>query len=96
MGGEKKANFEWDDVKNRENMQKHGVSFEEAQLAFLDPNRLVYEDITHSTDEQRYFCFGRVEEEVMTVRFTYRNEKVRIFGAGRWRKGKKEYDEVNS
>jgi uncharacterized protein len=96
MEGDKKASFEWDKDKNRENIRKHGVSFEEAQLAFFDPKRLIYEDITHSIDEQRYFCFGRIDNEVVTVRFTYRDEKIRVFGAGYWRKGKKIYCEVNS
>ena len=46
--------FEWDDKKERDNHQKHGVSFFEAQQAFLDPNRLIAEDLEHSQDEQRY------------------------------------------
>lgn len=32
---------------------------------------------------------------IMTVRFTYRNNKIRIIGAGYWRKGKKLYEEEN-
>ncbi|MDJ0766280.1 MAG: BrnT family toxin [Myxococcota bacterium] len=95
MEGGGKASFEWDDDKNRENVGKHGITFEEAQLAFFDPKRLIYEDITHSIDEQRYFCFGRVGKDIMTVRFTYRDEKIRIFGAGHWRKGRKIYGEIN-
>ena len=31
-----KPNFEWDEAKDLENQQKHGVSFLEAQHAFLD------------------------------------------------------------
>ena len=86
-------NFEWDSAKDRTNLEKHGVSFVEAQQAFLDPHRVIAIDHKHSTArEKRYFCFGRIEERVMTVRFTYRQGKVRIFGAGYWREGKKKYE----
>ena len=65
------ANFEWDDRKDLANCAKHGVSFHEAQTAFLDADRLIAEDIDHSTLEKRYYCFGKVGSAVMTVRFTY-------------------------
>jgi len=87
--------FEWDVDKDRLNRAKHGIGFDKAQLAFLDPRRVVAEDIDHSRDEQRYFCFGRVAEGIVTVRFTRRGEKIRIFGAGYWRKGKAIYEEIN-
>lgn len=90
------SNFEWDDNKNLLNIQKHSVSFYHAQLAFLDPNRIIAQDIEHSSSESRYYCFGKVENTIITVRFTYRMNKIRIFGAGRWRKGKKIYEEKNS
>ena len=50
--------FEWDEAKNRANRIKHGVSFIEAQYAFLDPHRVIAEDLDHSGAEPRYFCFG--------------------------------------
>ncbi len=90
-----KAKFEWDEKKNKENQKKHGLSFEIAQYAFSDPNRLVAEDLSHSDNEQRYYCFGKVDEEVITVRFTYRKHTIRIYGAGYWRKGKKIYEDKN-
>ena len=88
--------FEWDSAKDRANQAKHGIGFELAQQAFLDPRRVIAEDLDHSGDEQRYYCFGRVEDAVMTVRFTWRKEKIRIFGAGYWRKGKAIYEEANA
>nr|VFK30718.1 MAG: hypothetical protein BECKMB1821G_GA0114241_106927 [Candidatus Kentron sp. MB]VFK34266.1 MAG: hypothetical protein BECKMB1821I_GA0114274_106626 [Candidatus Kentron sp. MB]VFK76625.1 MAG: hypothetical protein BECKMB1821H_GA0114242_106528 [Candidatus Kentron sp. MB] len=92
------SNFEWDQAKNIENEEKHGVSFYEAQHAFLDPDRLIAEDLTHSQEEKRYFCIGRDEagKGILTVRFTYRSNRIRIFGAGYWRKGKKVYEQANS
>jgi uncharacterized DUF497 family protein len=92
-----KAEFEWNGNKDLENQQKHGVSFYEAQHAFLDKNRIIAKDISHSQTEERYFCFGMDREKngILTVRFTYRNESIRIFGAGYWRKGKKIYEQAN-
>jgi len=91
-------NFEWDEAKNLENKQKHSVTFFEAQYAFLDPHRVIAEDINHSDDEQRYYCFGLNEDGngILTVRFTYRSGRIRIIGAGYWRKGKKIYEQTNS
>lgn len=89
------SDFEWDAAKDHGNVAKHGIAFEQAQHAFLDPLRVIAEDVDHSGGEHRYFCFGRVGEGVMTVRFTWRNGKIRIFGAGYWRKGKAIYEKAN-
>jgi uncharacterized protein len=62
---------------------------------FLDPRRVIAEDLEHSSAERRYFCFGMVGGGVMTVRFTYRGGRIRIFGAGYWRKGKRIYEQQN-
>jgi uncharacterized DUF497 family protein len=91
-----KVVFEWDPKKNEINIAKHGISFFEAQRAFLDPNRIIAEDIEHSTTEPRYYCFGKVDEAVITVRFIYKDQKIRIFGAGYWRKGRKIYEKAQS
>ena len=89
-----KSIFEWNDKKDAQNRVKHGVSFYEAQQAFLDPNRLIAHDLEHSDDELRYYCFGQVSGAIMTVRFTYRGHHIRIIGAGYWRKGKKTYEKA--
>jgi hypothetical protein len=86
--------FEWDVAKDRINQAKHGVDFELAQQAFLDPRRVIAENVEHGDSEQRYFCFGRVESAIMTARFTWRNGKIRIFRAGYWRKGKAIYEKA--
>jgi len=87
--------FERDEEKNKENKNKHGVSFELAQYAFGDSNRVIAEDLSHSGKEKRYYCFGKVNNGIITVRFTYRKKVIRIFGAGYWRKGKRIYEEKN-
>jgi len=88
--------FEWDDRKARDNVAKHGVSFELATRVFDDPNLVLAEDAAHSRSEARYLAFGRVAGGgILTVRFTIRGERVRIFGAGYWRKGKTFYEQAN-
>jgi uncharacterized DUF497 family protein len=87
--------FEWNLQKDRENQAKHGVAFAAAQYAFGDPHRVIAEDVSHSAGEKRYYCFGKVADGILTVRFTYRKGVIRIIGAGYWRKGKKIYEETN-
>lgn len=84
--------FEWDENKNQLNIEKHGISLEIAKRVFNDPNRLTLLDGDHSEDENRYFCIGKTDEGIATVRFVVRDDKIRIIGAGYWRKGKKRYE----
>jgi uncharacterized DUF497 family protein len=90
-----KGRFEWDDAKDRANQKKHGLSFSEAQFAFTDPNRVIARDLEHSKTEERFYCFGRLNDGIATVRFTYRQGVIRIFGAGYWRKGNGIYEREN-
>lgn len=86
--------FEWDEAKDKLNRQKHGVSFYTAQSAFMDARRVIAEDTAHSNSrEKRYYCMGQGADGILTVRFTLRAGKIRIIGAGYWRKGKKTYEE---
>jgi uncharacterized DUF497 family protein len=87
--------FEWSKTKNHLNLEKHGVSFYDAQYAFADPKRIILEDAAHSVDEKRFFGIGKTNVGVVTVRFVCRGQKIRIFGAGYWRKGKKLYDKTH-
>jgi uncharacterized protein len=87
--------FEWDPEKDLLNQAKHGVSFAEAQLAFADPDRVLAEDLSHSHNEKRYYCFGKAGDGILTVRFTFRLGLIRIIGAGYWRKGKQIYERKN-
>lgn len=92
----KQTEFEWDENKNSQNQEKYGIPFEIAQYAFADENRVILEDIEHRTKaEKRYYCVGKVSDGILTVRFTYRENSIRIYGVGLWRKGKKIYEEKN-
>ncbi len=86
------GSFVWDMEREVGNISKHGVSFSTAAKAFKDPKRRIYIDSKHSKKEERFFCMGGVEGKILTVRFTYRGGKIRIFGAGYWRKGERYYE----
>jgi len=88
--------FEWDEEKNAMNVEKHHVSFETAQMAFLDRHRVIMEDEKHSSEEERFFCIGNDGNGIVTVRFTPRGKSIRIIGAGYWREGKNEYEKRKS
>jgi uncharacterized DUF497 family protein len=88
--------FEWDVAKERQNVAKHGISFKDAMTAFNDPRRVIRPDLAHSLTEKRLFCFGRVGDEIMTVRFTMRGTTIRIIGAAYWRKGKGYYEQKDT
>ena len=78
--------FEWDELKNRENIRKHGVSFEEAQTVFLDENAIRYFDPDHSEDEDRFIMLGMgFKLRVLVVCRCYRAEDsiIRIISARR-------------
>ena len=87
-----KSSFVWDSRKEKSNIDKHGVDFTTASKAFLDPKRRIFTDSKHSDKEERYFCIGKIDNKLLTVRFTYRNKRIRIYGAGYWRNGRKYYE----
>lgn len=85
--------FIWDFEKEAMNIQKHGIDFSTAALAFFDPHRKIFRDSKHSRKEERFFCIGKVSDRILTVRFVYRGRQIRIYGAGEWRNGRKYYEE---
>ena len=50
--------IEWDENKNRGNVRKHRVSFQEAETVFYDDQALVLADPDHSDDEDRFILLG--------------------------------------
>ena len=85
--------FIWDPERELANIAKHGIDFATAARAFRDPERKIYTDSKHSEKEERFFCIGKAGDKIITVRFAYRGGKIRIFGAGYWRKGRDYYEE---
>ena len=84
--------FVWNVAKERTNISKHGLDFSSASKAFLDPKRKIFSNVKHGKVEERFYCIGNVDGKIVTVRFVYRGKKIRIFGAGYWRGGKKYYE----
>jgi uncharacterized protein len=75
--------FEWHPAKAQSNLEKHGVSFEEAQAVFEDPLQMHYPDNAHSIGEQRFICFGLSEQgRVLAVIYMEPGEnRIRIISA---------------
>ena len=74
---------EWDVDKNRENLEKHGISFEDAaDLLLGTADSLEVFDAAHSEKEDRYIAIGPIARGVIVVIFTERDEEtVRIISA---------------
>ena len=70
----KELRFEWDEKKNRTNIKKHGVSFEEAQSTFQDEHALQFFDPDHSDSEDRFILLGiSAKLRVVIVCHCFRN-----------------------
>ena len=73
--------FEWNERKNKINIQKHGIDFKEAVNIFLDEKLIDHFDSNHSTFfEERYEAIGFYDAHV-TVFYTERHGKIRIISA---------------
>jgi hypothetical protein len=76
--------FDWDDAKARENLRKHGVSFDEARTAFDDEHALLLPDPDHSADDERFVLLGLSSTlRVLTVVHWYieDDEVIRLISA---------------
>lgn len=91
MGGIEIGEYivEWDDKKNKDNKKKHKISFEIAAEIFLDENRYEEYDELHSDKEDRIKTVGIVEN-VLTVIYTERGEKIRLISARKATKSERE------
>lgn len=75
-------NFEWHSPKAQSNLQKHGVSFEEASTVFGDPLVDIQPDFTHSVEEERFSAIGRSSEgRLLVVIFTEKTDAMRLITA---------------
>jgi len=74
--------FTWDENKNKSNVKKHGVSFEQACKIFNDPKKLEKYDIAHSVLEDRSIIIGQAEGNLLFVVNTEADEEtIRIISA---------------
>lgn len=74
--------FEWDEKKERQNIEKHGIDFTVASYVFADKARIEYFDTLHSDEEDRYIVIGKVRD-VLYVVYTERGDRTRIISARR-------------
>lgn len=76
--------FEWDKQKEKTNIKKHGVSFDEARSIFYDENAIQYFDPDHSKSEDRFILLGiSIKLRVLVVCHCFRESEtvVRIISA---------------
>ncbi|MBO7555581.1 MAG: BrnT family toxin [Neisseriaceae bacterium] len=74
--------FEWDNDKAIANLNKHGVSFDEARTVFDDAFVIFIEDDRERYGEQRFQAIGVSQKgKLLTVGWTQRNNKMRIISA---------------
>jgi len=76
--------FEWDEAKNKSNIAKHGIAFDEARTVFYDPLARVIDDPEHSESEDRFIILGISQKlHLLVVCHCYRkqDEVIRIISA---------------
>ena len=76
--------FDWDPAKARENVRKHGISFDEARTVFADENAILLDDPDHSSDEDRFALLGlSAPLRVLVVAHCYRagDSVIRVISA---------------
>ena len=74
--------FEWDGKKAKENLRKHGVSFEEVSTVLGDPLSLTIPDPLHSDAEDRFIILGLSKRGRLVVAVvTERRDRIRIISA---------------
>ena len=87
--------LEWDARKARENLRKHGVSFEEASSVFFDPLSVTGDDPDHSAGERRFVTFGVSSSgRLLVVAHAETGDAIRIISARRTTQAEKKlYEE---
>ena len=87
--------FEWDQHKANSNLEKHGVSFDEASTVFGDPLSITISDPVHSQAEDRFIIIGHSHKaKLLVVVHTERGDNIRIISARQAsRRERKTYEE---
>jgi uncharacterized protein len=85
--------FEWDEDKNRKNLEKHGVAFEDVLSVFANREALAFEDRRKDYGEPRYIVLCPLEDVLVHVTYTVRGERIRLISARRAsRREKRDYE----
>ncbi len=59
--------FDWDPEKDQGNIEKHGISFDEASSVFFDDKAILFDDPEHSEDEDRFLLLGMSEKANLCI-----------------------------
>jgi uncharacterized DUF497 family protein len=89
----KQLSFTWDPNKNKENIRKHKISFEEAKDVFYDDDAILFDDPEHSAEEDRFLIIGRVRNlNVYVVSHCYKEKDgvIRLISARKATKKERE------
>jgi hypothetical protein len=74
--------FEWDKDKERRNIRKHAISFDEAVTVFYDPLSATFADTDHSIEEDRFITVGYSSQgRLFVISHTERGDAIRIISA---------------
>ncbi len=73
--------FEWDDNKNKVNLEKHGIDFEQAKEIFMDDDRIEKDDDRKDYGEMRKKTIGKALDLILSVIYTMRGAVVRLISA---------------
>lgn len=86
--------FDWNEEKAKKNLDKHGISFDEATSVFDDPLFLTYADLDHSIEERRFIIMGEsARGRLLVVSYTERKNSTRLISArSATRKERKAYE----
>ena len=69
--------YEWDEAKNRKNIAKHGLSFEDAEQVFYGPC-VTFEDDRFDYGEERLITLGLLAGRLVVIAHSPRDEGTRI------------------
>jgi hypothetical protein len=72
------SEFEWDDAKAARNLRVRGIGFEAAREVFRDHFVLDWLDMREDYGEERYGAIGMVQDRLLHVAYTIRNERIRV------------------
>ena len=81
--------FEWDEQKNKANIEKHDIDFQDAVLLFESPIIARIDD-RQDYGEKRWIALGRIKETICVVVYTLRKSKIRIISLRKANKSERE------
>jgi len=74
--------FVWDQGNERKNLARHGVTAQEIEEVFFDPEKKLLEDELHSGTENRYILLGQTKRgRLLFVVFVIRDRRIRAISA---------------